>query len=79
MQTITLAECNKLLKEKFPNFIPYWEAEISLWGDEGILALFGPFADYAIDVIKTNNPSPIIKPREIPFTSPGETLPKNFL
>jgi len=57
MQTITLAECNKLLKEKFPNFIPYWEAEISLWGDEGILALFGPFADYAIDVIKTNNPS----------------------
>lgn len=55
MKTITLEECKKLLKEKFPNFIPYWEDEISLWGDEGILALFAPFARYTIEVIETNN------------------------
>ncbi len=57
MKIITLEECKNLLKEKFPKFIPYWEAEISLWGDEGILALFAPFASYAVEVIKTNNPS----------------------
>jgi hypothetical protein len=44
-----------LLKEKFPEFIPFWESETSLWGDEGILALFAPFSSYTIEVIKTNN------------------------
>ncbi len=61
MKTITLEECKKLLKEKFPEFIPYWEAEISLWGEEGILALFSPFSSYTIEVIKANNPSQLKK------------------
>ncbi len=55
MKKISLEECTKLLKEKFPKFIPYWEAEVSLYGDEGIIVLFGPFSRYAIETIKANN------------------------
>jgi len=55
MKKITLNECNNLLKEKFPKFIPYWEAETDLFGDEGIMVLFGSFAKYAMEVIKANN------------------------
>jgi hypothetical protein len=55
MKKITLDECKNLLKEKFPKFIPYWEDETALYGDEGITVLFIPFAEYAIEVIKANN------------------------
>ena len=56
MQTITLEECKKFLKEKFPEFIPYWEAELSLWDDEGMFAIFSPFAAYTRELITANNP-----------------------
>lgn len=55
MKTITLEKCKNLLKERFPKFIPYWEAESALYGDQGILVLFGPFASYAIEEIKASN------------------------
>src|SRR5690348_1412938 len=55
MEKITEEKCINLLKEKFPKFIPYWEAEIALWGDRGMMAQMLPFSKYAIDVIKSNN------------------------
>ncbi len=45
MNALTLEKCKNLLTERFPKFIPYWEAESALYGDQGILVLFDPFAN----------------------------------
>jgi hypothetical protein len=56
MTKITEEQCLSLLKEKFPNFIPYLEADIAYWGiEEGMTAQMMPFIQYAVDVIKSNN------------------------
>jgi hypothetical protein len=59
MEKITLEQCLILLKERFPGFIPHWEAESALYGDQGILVLFGPFARYTVEVVKTSTTSEI--------------------
>jgi hypothetical protein len=61
MEKITLEQSLILLKERFPNFIPYWESYTTYWEIyEGSIAQMTPFAQYAIEMIKTKN-TPEIK------------------
>jgi len=56
MKKITEEQCLNLLKERFPNFIPYWDSSVSCWETtEGMLAQMIPFSQYAEDVLKNNN------------------------
>lgn len=60
MKKITEEQCLDLLKEKFPKFIPYRDAYVTCWETtHGVLALMGPFSEYAIGVIKANNTAEI--------------------
>ncbi len=61
MDKINLDQSLILLKERFPNFIPYWESYTKYWEIyEGITAQMTPFAEYALEVIKTKD-TPQIK------------------
>jgi hypothetical protein len=55
-EKITEENWLELMKEKFPKFIPYWEAYINDHGsDNGITIQMFPVGDYAIDVIKSKD------------------------
>ncbi len=56
MKIVTSICCIDLIKEKFPQLLPYWEAYVADFGsDLGLHIQMIPFGDYAIDIIKTNN------------------------
>jgi hypothetical protein len=60
MDKITSETCITLLKEKFPNFLPYWESYVNYWGlNQGITIQMIPFCEYVIDVIKSNKDTQI--------------------
>lgn len=62
MKKINEKQCIRLLKEKFPKFLSYWQSYIDHWGNEqGICIQMLPFSDFAIDVIKSKNDSEIKK------------------
>lgn len=56
MENITDENLISLLKEKFPDFIPYWESYVEYWGiNQGLTIQITPFSDYVVDVIKSKN------------------------
>ncbi len=57
MENITLERTFTLLQEQFPKFIPYWERYTTYWETyAGIFPLMTPFSEYALEVIKANDP-----------------------
>jgi hypothetical protein len=62
MKNISGEQCIELMKETFPHFLHYWDKFIQDFGaDEGLSIQMIPFGDYAIDMIKSNNVSQIIR------------------
>lgn len=63
MEQITDIKCIELLKDKFPNFIPYWESAIGkdFELDDSLFIKFMPFENYVVDIIKINNKTEIRK------------------
>jgi hypothetical protein len=56
MEMITEHNLINLLKKKFPKFIPYWKIYNDKWGsDMGVGNDLGPFFNYTIDEIKSEN------------------------
>lgn len=57
MEKITAENFEDILKNKFPNFFPYWQSHFNYWGifDEGGLShKISPFSNYVLDVIKAH-------------------------
>lgn len=60
MEAITEQNLIKILKEKFPKFIPYWESHINYWGeDDGIVRQASTLTDYVVDVVKSQDDNEI--------------------
>ncbi|NGX46998.1 MAG: hypothetical protein K1000chlam3_00367 [Chlamydiae bacterium] len=60
MEKITSENCLILLKEKFPQFLPYCESYVNYWGiDQGITTQMMPFAEYVIDIIQSKDEAKI--------------------
>ena len=58
MENITDENLISLLKEKFPDFIPYWKPYVEYWGmDQGLTIQITPFSEYVLDVIKSKKES----------------------
>ena len=58
MEKITDGNLIFLLKKEFPEFIPYWEADIEYYGmDQGLTVRIVPFSDYVVDIIKSKKDS----------------------
>jgi len=56
MKEISEMEIMGYLKNKFPDFKPYWDEYIDDWGpDHTLLMNLLPFEKYTLDVIKNNN------------------------
>lgn len=59
MDKITGDECIALFKEKFPGFIPYWNAHVAWWDDDitkiGLHSHMSSVTDYAIDLVNSND------------------------
>lgn len=54
MIEITENNLINILKEKFPDFIPYWEFYVNKWGEDlGLSNHVLTFADYVLDAIKS--------------------------
>ena len=62
MEEITQYNLINLIKEKFPKFILYWEIYVNKWGsDMGLGNDLGPFFDYVVNEIKSENYNEIEK------------------
>ena len=62
MEKISGKRCIELIKEWFPNILPYWDRFIQDFGsDEGLSIQMFPFEEYAIDTIKSDNANEIKK------------------
>lgn len=62
MKKITDDDCISLIKEKFPEFLSYWQSYINYWGsDLGLTIQMLPFSEYTLEVIKSNNQNEIRK------------------
>lgn len=60
MGIVTGNKCIELMKEKFPQFLPYWEAYVRNFGEDlGLTIQMLPFGKYSIDVIKSNDETEI--------------------
>ena len=58
MKKISKEECIELIKEKFPEFIPYWEKFIRDFdSEEGIIIQMIPFEEYTLDRMKSHDES----------------------
>lgn len=45
-----------LIKDVFPDYLPYWESFVKDWGEsEGLSIKMIPFNEYAIQIIKIND------------------------
>ncbi len=56
MNEITEQNLVNLIKEKFPKFLPYWQAYFNKWGsDAGIGDDMEPFVHYIVDEIRSEN------------------------
>jgi hypothetical protein len=56
MGKITAEDCIKLIKQNFPDFIPYWEDYIRDFGeDNGLIVQMLPFGKYTIEIINSEN------------------------
>ncbi len=56
MEEISGGKCIELMKEKFPQYLPYWESYIRDHGsDNGLSIQMMPFEEYTIDTIKSND------------------------